>query len=167
MPTVTVTYLEMLSPDALRPKRSGDFLFIVKEATDRQWQVNRSFYLTVGGAWSWTDKRGWSDEQWEAYVGADRLRTFIAYHDGTPAGYYELHESEDPEAGIEISIFGLVPAFHGRGLGGPLLTSALEEAWKSNPQRVWMHTCSNDHHAALSNYLARGLTIYKTDSQEI
>ena len=43
------------------------------------------------------------------------------------AGYYELRR--DTEGGVEIAYFGLLPEFIGRGLGGALLTSAIEEAW--------------------------------------
>jgi GNAT superfamily N-acetyltransferase len=60
----------------------------------------------------------------------------------------------------------LLPAFVGRGLGGALLTSALEDAWKMQPPRVWVHTCTLDHPAALANYQARGMKIYKTETHE-
>jgi hypothetical protein len=50
--------------------------------------------------------------------------------------------------------------------GGALLTSALEEAWRMNPPRVWVHTCNLDHPAALTNYQARGMKIYKTEMKE-
>ena len=64
---------------------------------------------------------------------------------------------------VEIAYFGLAPAFIGRALGGPLLTRALQEAWKSGPARVWVHTCTLDHEAALANYKARGMSIYQTE----
>lgn len=68
---------------------------------------------------------------------------------------------------MEIAIFGLAPKFIGRGLGGVLLTSALEEAWRTQPARVWLHTCSLDHPAALPNYKARGLTIYQVGTVQV
>jgi GNAT superfamily N-acetyltransferase len=165
MPTVVTTYLEMRSPDELRPKRFLDERFWIGEAAIRQWQVNRFFYLTVGQAWGWNDKRFWTDEQWRAYAESERLRTFVGYWDGSPAGYYELLRHDDRS--IEIAYFGLMPAFLGRGLGGALLTSALEEAWKTDPPRVWVHTCTLDHPAALANYEARGMKVYKTETHEV
>ncbi|HEV7402251.1 MAG TPA: GNAT family N-acetyltransferase [Chthoniobacteraceae bacterium] len=164
MPRSTITYLEMHSPAEIRPKPCGDARFSVRECTVKQWQFNRFLYCTVGESWSWNDKRGWTDEQWREHAESDRLRTFAAYYDGWPAGYYELHEGTGPE--VEIGIFGLLPAFHGRGFGGALLTSALEEAWKMGPTRVWLHTCTEDHPAALRNYQARGLRIYKVETVE-
>ena len=161
MSSSSITYLEMHSPHALRPKRCADDGFWIGEATVRQWQVNRFLYLSIGSDWSWNDKRRWSDDEWKAYVEAPGLRTFCAYADGAPAGYYELHYAE--ETGVEIAYFGLFPAFVGRGLGGALLTHALEEAWKMSPRRVWVHTCALDHPAAIANYQARGMEIYKVE----
>ena len=59
------------------------------------------------------------------------LRTFAGYYDDALAGYYELRR--DTEGGIEIAYFGLLPELIGRGLGGALLTSAIEEAWRMEP----------------------------------
>src|SRR5688572_19243429 len=107
MSLVTTTYLEMRSPQELRPKRCADDRFWVGEATVRQWQFNRFLYLAVGDAWSWNDKRVWTDEQWQEYVESADLRTFCAYDEGAPAGYYELHR--DDSGDIEIAYFGLLP----------------------------------------------------------
>ena len=78
------------------------------------------------------------------------------------AGYFELFEREHE---VEIIYFGLAPSFIGKGFGGALLTRALEEAWRMNPNRVWVHTCTLDHAAALSNYKARGMVVYKTETR--
>jgi GNAT superfamily N-acetyltransferase len=61
----------------------------------------------------------------------------------------------------------LLPEFIGRGLGGALLTSAIEEAWRMSPPiyRVWVHTCDLDHPAALANYQARGMVVYKQETE--
>src|SRR5215813_4162943 len=162
-PLIT-TYLEMRSEDQLRPKR-GDSQFHVREKTDRDWRFNRDFYLRVGEQWAWIDKRSWSDGQWKEYATAPALRTFAGYYDDACAGYYELRR--DREAGIEIAYFGLLPEWIGRGLGGALLTSAIETAWrmKPNPIRVWVHTCNCDHPQALANYRARGMVVYKVEEE--
>lgn len=163
MSTVTVTYLEMRSAAALKPKRCPDPRFSIKQATIPQWEVNRFLYLFVGGPWTWTDKLSWTDRQWKDYVESGRLWTFLACYDGSLAGYYELQR--DDAGDIEIIYFGLAPHFVGRGLGGVLLTHALEEAWRLGPKRVWVHTCTLDHPAAVANYQARGMQIYKTEIQ--
>jgi len=118
-------------------------------------------YFRIGEQWRWIDKRPWSDEQWKEYATAPELQTFAACYEDTLAGYYELRR--DGKTGIEIAYFGLLPDFVGRGLGGALLTSAIEQAWRMSPSRVWVHTCNRDHPQALANYQARGLVIYKVE----
>ena len=156
---VTITYLEMRSPQALRPKASDDPGFWIREAVVKQWEFNRFLYALVGGNWQWTDKTPWSEQQWREYAEADNLRTYCAGYEGSIAGYYELRQ--DGSDGVEIAIFGLAPKFIGRGFGGVMLTHALNEAWRLGPSRVWLHTCTLDHPAALANYQARGMVVYQ------
>ena len=162
-PLIT-TYLEVLSPDQLRPKRS-DARFQVRENTERDWRFNRDLYVRVGEQWDWVEKRPWRDDQWKEYATAPELRTFVGYYEDVLAGYYELRR--DKEGGIEIAYFGLLPEWIGRGLGGALLTSAIEKAWSMEPEpsRVWVHTCNRDHPQALSNYQARGMVVYKVEQE--
>ena len=160
-PLVT-TYLEMRSPDQLRPK-CANARFQVRDQTECDWRFNRDLYFRVGEQWDWVDKRPWTDDQWKEYARAPELRTFGGYYDDVLAGYYELRR--DREAGIEIAYFGLLPEWIGRGLGGPLLTSAIEKAWRMQPKpsRVWVHTCNRDHPQALATYQARGMVVYKVE----
>ena len=124
--------------------------------------MNRFLYALVGADWRWTDKSPWTDAQWREYAEADQMRTFLAFLDGSIAGYYELHR--EPVGDVEIAIFGLAPKFVGKGYGGALLTDALEQAWGMKPGRVWLHTCTEDHPSALPNYLARGMIVYKSEA---
>jgi len=49
----------------------------------------------------------------------------------------------------------------GHGLGGWLLTEALDMAWAlPEVERVRLHTCSLDGPHALANYQARGFQIF-------
>lgn len=162
--SVVTTYLEMRSPEQLRPKRASA-RFQVREQKELNWIFNRDLYFRVGEQWQWIDKRPWTDEQWQEYVSASDLRTLAAYYDNALAGYYELRP--DTEGGVEIAYFGLLPEFIGSGLGGVLLTSAIEEAWSGHggitPRRVWVHTCDRDHPRALANYQERGMIVYKIE----
>ena len=162
-PLIT-TYLEMRSRDQLHPKRA-DARFQVREKSDRDWRFNRDLYFRVGERWDWIDKRPWTDEQWKEYAVAAELRTFAGYYDDALVGYYEIRR--DREGGIEIAYFGLLPEWIGRGLGGALLTSAIEGAWSMEPNtlRVWVHTCNRDHPQALANYQARGMIVYKVEEE--
>ena len=158
---VTIYYLEMLDSSDLRGKRASKGLQ-VRECEIPQSQVNRFLYRTVGEAWDWTERLSWSDEQWRALVASTDHRTWIASCKGAIAGYYELRRARD--TGVEILYFGLAPRFIGQGLGGYLLTHAIESAWAwEGAERVWVHTCSLDHPGALRNYQARGFRLYKEE----
>ena len=163
MNNVTISYLEMTESEQLRAKSCDDPLFTVIETRVKQWRLNHFFYSWVGAEWRWQDKLAWSDEQWQRYAESDNARTFIAYYDGSPAGYFEL-KTTYKEGGheVEIAILGITPAFIGKGLGSVLCSQALQVAWQGSPKRVWLETCTQDHPAALPNYKARGMRVYKT-----
>ena len=113
------------------PAHCADKRLQILQKKEADWRFNRDLYLAVGERWSWIDKRPWTDEQWKEYGLAPELRTFGAYYGDSLAGYYELRR--DNEGGVEIAYFGLLPEFFGRGFGGALLTSAIEEAWRMSP----------------------------------
>jgi GNAT superfamily N-acetyltransferase len=79
-----------------------------------------------------------------------------------PAGYFELRRQ--PDGAVEIAYFGLLPEFIGRGLGKFLLSEATRRAWELGATRVWLHTNTLDHAAALPNYLARGFSVVRTET---
>jgi GNAT superfamily N-acetyltransferase len=58
-----------------------------------------------------------------------------------------------------------LPSFIGKGLGGPLLSTAISRAWEMGAKRVWVHTCTLDHPRALGNYQARGFAVYRTEEK--
>jgi GNAT superfamily N-acetyltransferase len=153
----------MLERAALRPARRAADLD-VRECEVPQWELNRFLYQLVGGPWQWTDKLVWSEAQWRAWAESPDLRTWVAYHRGAVAGYYELHRQG--EGDVEIAYFGLAAGFIGRGFGGDLLTRTIESAWAWNARRVWVHTCTLDHPSALANYQARGLEVFAEETHE-
>jgi len=161
MKDVTTYYLEMKSASSLKGKNEPNGLKIY-ECEVKQFQVSRFLYQFIGGAWEWTDKLPWSDEQWKSYAENDNLRTWIAYCKGSPAGYYELQKQGGD---VEILYFGLAPGFIGKGFGGYFLTQAIKSAWEwKGANRVWVHTCTLDHPGALQNYKARGMEVYKVET---
>lgn len=158
---VKIFYLEMLNQQALVAKQSStDFDTALVDPANPE--LNQQLYRDVGCLWQWTDRLSWDDSQWSQYVARPALETWIGYWKGTRAGYFELESQHD--GNVEIMYFGLLPEFIGMGLGGILLTAAIESAWlKPHTTRVWVHTCSNDHTHALENYLKRGFQLFKTE----
>lgn len=161
---VTTWSLEMGSPEELRPapKPSAFEDLALVQARRPSAAFARFLYATVGGDWQWIDRLPWSESEWLAWLDRPRVETWVAYVEGTPAGYFQLDGATDPES-VEIAYFGLMPGFIGQGLGGWLLTEAIRRAWALGTGRVWVHTCSLDGPHALANYQARGLRVFKEE----
>ena len=154
--TEIIWYLQMLSPEELRPKTLLPRTQLVRLEIPLP-SLNRFFYKQVGESWQWTDRLNWSEEEWRNWVERENVQTWMLNLGGTPAGYFEL---DDLDGNVEIAYFGLLPEFLGKGLGGGFLTAAVKKAWEMDAARVWVHTCSLDHPNALKNYQARGFKIY-------
>lgn len=165
----TIWHLEMRSPEQLNARPLNHSNAQLMEAKVKQGELNRFLYQLIGQHWEWLDKNRWSLEQWRNHAERDSVRTWILLVDGSPAGYYELERQ--PGNQVEILYFGLAKPFIGLKLGGALLSEAVRSAWAwqneagEAPERVWVHTCSDDHPSALANYQARGFEVFKTEEE--
>jgi GNAT superfamily N-acetyltransferase len=163
--TAVRTYLEMRTPAALRPAAArveGVRIERVRDCPPSFW---RYLYVEVGRRYHWIDRLRWSDDGIREYLNDPRTSLWLMTVHGAPAGYFELRR--DSDAAVEIAYFGLLDEFTGRGLGGILLTAAVERAWDSGATRVWLHTSSLDHPAAIHNYLKRGFTMTRTEEYAV
>jgi GNAT superfamily N-acetyltransferase len=157
---VTTTYLEITNRAEIRAGRPPGVAFAIVRVGIPTPDLNRFLYIAVGGAWTWRDRLAWDTARWLQYVDRPEFEMSVLYVRGTPAGYAELERQGDD---VEIVYFGLLRAFIGLGLGGALLTSAIERGFDLGARRVWLHTCTLDHPQALANYIARGMRPYRTE----
>ncbi len=156
----TRTYLEMRTPSDLlhAPLPGADWR--VERMRDCAPEFWRFLYAEVGRDYHWVDRLPWSIEEIQVYINDPAVSVWLLSVWSSPAGYFELrHEGDD----VELVYFGLLRHFHGRGLGGHLLTYAVQRAWETRARRVWVHTNTLDHPAALPNYLKRGFKVFKTE----
>jgi GNAT superfamily N-acetyltransferase len=165
MATAERTYLEMRTPGALQPAVLDDPAIQIEQAELCTPALYRFLYGEVGRRYHWVDRLGWTDVQIRTHLESGRVSIWLMTVRGTPAGYFELRR--DDEDAMEIAYFGLFEEFTGRGLGAHLLTRAVEQAWRMTSSRVWLHTCSLDHPAALPNYVRRGFTPYRTEEYSL
>jgi GNAT superfamily N-acetyltransferase len=155
---VKVFYLEMLARPrrAVAPPREG---LTVVHARKPTVAFYRFLYDTVGRDYHWYSRGKLTDAELAALLDDPRDEVHVLYADGTPAGFAELDRRVQGE--IELVQFGLMPGFLGQGLGRYFLWWAVDRAWDYGPRRLWLHTCTLDHPAALPNYLKAGFTLYK------
>jgi len=159
---VKVWHLEMLSPPDQEMDLNRPYdLYCIKEPSP---EINRFFYSLVGSDWCWYMRLAWTWREWMNFLDSEAVETWVAYRDGMPVGYFELQRQE--EGSVEICYFGLVPASIGKGMGKLLLEDAIQKAWLLGGKRVWLHTCTLDHPAALGNYQSRGFQIFRTEEHQ-
>ncbi len=163
--SVTTTYLEILELATFRPALLHEPDLLVLEAREPLVGFYRFLYDAVGRDYVWTDRLAWSDSLLDAHLRCASVALLVLYFRGTPAGFAELERASE-EPGTEIAYFGIIPAFHGRGFGRHLLSTAVRRAFDDGAARVWLHTCSLDGPYALANYRARGFIAYKTTMHE-
>jgi GNAT superfamily N-acetyltransferase len=154
---VTTWYLEMTArPIATRPSPDGVAIERLLRPAAASY---RPLYDTVGGPWSWVDRRRLSDEALEQIVQHPAVEVYrLAGPAAELGGYFELDRRI--EGACELAYFGLVPSWIGRRLGGWFLEQAVQRAWDGAPERVFVHTCSLDHPRALAGYERGGFRVY-------
>lgn len=169
---VTTWYLEQTSHDELRVAKQAAVSVSVARAEVASPELNRYLYAGIGGDYYWLDRLGWTWQQWHDWLARPGVETWVASVCGTPCGYAELDGSV--RGVVELTYFGLLPGFVGHGIGGRLLSVALDAAWRMGERwdlpptrRVWVHTCSLDGAAAMRNYEARGMRHYRTEHDSV
>ncbi len=158
---VVTTYLEMTSPAQHQAKEGGRQDAILQKMAIPTPVLNHFFFTNVGRPWKWYSRLHWKLADWENCVTKKNVSTWIGTVQNSPFGYVEFDQQGDD---LEIAFFGILPQYIGQGLGRWFLSETIQVAWKFNPKRVWLHTCSLDHKFALKNYLARGFSSYKQET---
>ena len=155
-------YLEIKSlNDLVEAEKPLENLYLQK-VDPPDFQLNRFFYKEIGKKHRWVDRLVWSDKNWNDYLNTIGISTYILKYDEDLVGYFEqIFHKNDLE--IEIAFFGILEEYIGRKLGSYLLSEAIKKSFEHSLKRVWVHTCSLDHKNALSNYISRGMQIYKTE----
>src|SRR5262245_14364234 len=158
---VTVYYLEMHCRPAgeVPPPKEGLTVVHAKRPTVAYY---RFLYDAVGREYYWYSRGKLTDEELAAVLREPLNEVHVLHDEGTPAGFVEFDRRVAGQ--VEIVQFGLMPGFIGRGLGKYFLSWAVRQAWSYGPDRVWLHTCTLDHPAALPNYKKAGFAMYKEET---
>lgn len=162
--TAIRTHLEMPAISGLRPapRPTGDVALAPERVSP---QTYRALYTAVGDAYLWRDRLALSDQELDDYLASPNVTLWMLRLAEEVAGYFELLRHGDGR--VEIMYFGLIAAYFGRGLGGWMLTRAVEEAFAMGATTLTLHTCTLDSPRALPNYLARGFVITREEEYEV
>ena len=158
-------FLELKDLKNLKINSINKNKYLVKKIKP-DFQLNKFFYKQVGKKHRWIDRLSWSDEKWINYISNQNLETYVISESDDLAGFFELIYNPELKE-TEISYFGLLEEYIGKGIGGYALSVAIKKSFEKQIKRVWLHTCTLDHPNALKNYIARGMTVYKRENINI
>ena len=158
-------FLELKDLKNLKTNSINEKKYLVKKIKP-DFQLNKFFYKQVGKKHRWIDRLSWSDGKWINYISNKNLETYIISESKELAGFFELLYNPELKE-TEISYFGLLEEYIGKGIGGYALSVAIKKSFEKNIKRVWLHTCTLDHPNALKNYIARGMTVFKKENINI
>ncbi len=154
---VVVTYLEM----GATPKRPTEpppvSATTIRRIERPSVAAYRFLYNGVGEPWLWNERRRLGDDSLLCLIHDPRLEILALTTAGRVAGFAELDHRPAPDS--RLAYFGLLPAYIGRGLGPWFLSRVVARAWRSQPRRLLVNTCTFDHPAALPLYLRAGFTL--------
>jgi GNAT superfamily N-acetyltransferase len=153
-----VTSLEMLARPVPRPDPAP-----APWRLDRHERIElaafRDLFRRIGADWLWSSRLALGDAALAAIVHHPAVEVRSLHVDGLDQGLLELDFREP--ATCELSFFGVTPALVGSGAGRWLMNRALEIVWARPIRRFWVHTCNNDHPAALPFYLRSGFRAFR------
>ena len=158
-------FLEIRDVKNLKVNSTKKIRLLVKK-TNPDFQLNKFFYKQVGKKHRWVDRLSWSDEKWIKYISNKNLDTYLITEKEDLAGFFELLYNPELKE-TEISYFGLLEEYIGKGIGGYALSEAIKKSFEKNIKRVWLHTCTLDHPNALKNYIARGMKVFRKENINI
>ncbi len=159
---VTIFYLELTSDEWAETNMTTGTSISFYEVDHSEIALARDLYMRVGREWYWTDRYDWSLGKWRDRVCESNVSLWVMQNDIEILGYYELELCQND---VEVSYFGLLPDAIGKGFGKYMLEDVFRRSFHDlNACRVWLHTCTLDHHQALPNYQSRGMQIYKKES---
>ena len=162
MPKVQRFFLELKKDQKLNQSIIFPKNVKIHVETEKDININKFFYRQIGKDHFWRDRLLWSDKKWQKYINNKNLETGIMKINDEFVGFYEqeFHENKNE---IELIQMGILKEYQGKKLGSYLLKYIIQNIFSRNIERLWVHTCSLDHKNALSNYLSKGLKIFKEE----
>lgn len=153
-----VTYLEMVAPPSPRPEPDRpDLVFRRIPKPEVGWY--KATIRAIGQEWLWFSPLVMPEAALAAILRDPLREVYVLLRDGETVGIAELDRQGGDEA--EISFFGVVASEIGTGAARFLMNRALEEAFRHGTRRVWLHTCTFDHPAAVPFYVKSGFKPFK------
>lgn len=158
-----VTSLEMHAPPAPMPAPMP--APVAGRVTLAHWPAPpsegyRALFRAVGAPWLWFSRLVLAEAELRRILDDPAVEVYAARDSrGAEIGMVELDFRVPGHCAL--AYFGLVPDRTGAGIGSAMMAQTLALAWRDGVKRVWVHTCTLDHPAALGFYRRHGFVPYK------
>lgn len=153
-----VTALEMRERPRPRPLPQSPFALVRWPAPDSD--KYRALFRRVGAPWLWFSRLVLAEEELRRILDDPGIEVYAATdRAGIEIGMVELDFRIPGQCAL--SYFGLVPELAGKGHGNWMMGHTLQLAWRKDITRVWVHTCTLDHPAALGFYRRHGFVAFR------
>ncbi|MDQ0391264.1 GNAT family N-acetyltransferase [Labrys monachus] len=154
MIATVVTCLEMTQRPRPRPLRPVDTPMVLQRVEKPDLQAYRALFRAVGQDWLWYSRLTMPDDELRGILEDPLVEIHVLSSMRRDIGLLELDFRRPGEC--ELAFFGLVKEAIGQGAGRFLMDQALAKAWSRPIERLWVHTCTFDHPAALGFYRRSG-----------
>ena len=152
-----VTFFELTEPPTAAPIVRPGLTVRHIRAPATAWY--RALYRRIGENWLWFSRADMSNAELTAIILRSTTAVLALEEAGAAIGLAEIDLSGAGNA--EIVTFGVVPEATGRGVARVLMGHTLDFAFANGAGRVWLHTCTFDHPAAVRFYNGCGFRAYK------
>lgn len=158
-----VSYFEMTEAPSFEPLANPSASAAVEEESLSTTDY-LGLYRAVGEPVQWDQRLRLQLSELESILNSEHTNQFVLRFSGQPVGLCEFDRTGFPD--IELVNFGLIPFMQGRGLGSFLLDFSLRIMWQYQPNRIWLHTDTNDHPNAIPTYVRFGFREYMKRYEE-
>jgi GNAT superfamily N-acetyltransferase len=121
--------------------------------------IYRALFRRIGEPWLWFSRLVMSDAGLAGVLHDPAFEVYVLRREDEDIGLLELDFRVPGEC--EISFFGVVETAIGTGAARFMMNRALARAWSAPIERMWLHTCTLDHPAALPFYQRSGFRPFK------
>ncbi len=157
-----VSYLSMDScPKFDWPLFNENHIIEVKENQSISVDFFLSIYERVGKNYEWTDQFLKDRQEVQSFIENKHVQFFELYFDGSLAGFFVLDFRVNSTC--DLSYFGLIPDYIGKGLGSFMLRYAILTAWNKDINKMLVNTNTLDHERALALYKKNGFQTIRVE----
>lgn len=130
----------------------------IRRVVDIDVATYRALYRRIGQPWLWFSRLVMPDAVLARRLADPDTEVHFLEHGKEPVGLCEIRRKGGD---IEVAMFGIVAEESGTGAAKGFLSAIVARCWAAGAERVWLHTCTFDHPAAVHFYRRLGFRPFK------